>query len=90
VPGIFPILNFNAIKKITSLCGAKIPIDLLKKLEQYQDNEEEIQKIGIDYAINQIGELIENGVYGIHFYSMNRSKATILIYNVIKDKIKRI
>ena len=90
IPGIFPILNFNAIKKITSLCGAKIPKPLLEKLEKYQDNQDEIEKIGIDYAIKQISELIENKVYGIHFYSMNKSKVTIMIYNAIKDKIKRI
>ncbi len=90
IPGIFPILNFNAIKKITSLCGAKIPDNLLQKLEKFQDNSEEIEKIGIDYAIGQTLELIENGVYGIHFYSMNKSKATIMIYNAIREKIERI
>lgn len=90
IPGIFPILNFNTIKKITSLCGAKIPSILLEKLEKYQDNPEEVEKIGIDYSINQILELLENGVAGIHFYSMNKSKATITIYNTIKEKIERI
>ncbi|HOJ63956.1 MAG TPA: methylenetetrahydrofolate reductase [NAD(P)H] [Spirochaetota bacterium] len=90
IPGIFPILNFNTIKKITSLCGAKIPKNLLEKLEKYQDNSEETEKIGIEYAINQTLELIENKIEGIHFYSMNKSKATITIYNSIKDKIKRI
>lgn len=90
VPGIFPILNFNAIKKITSLCGAKVPKNLLDKLEKYQDNQEEIEKIGVEYSIKQVEELIENKIEGIHFYSMNKSKATITIYEAIKNKIKRI
>lgn len=74
IPGIFPILNFNAIKKITSLCGAKIPKLLYEKLEKSMDDSLETEKIGIEYAINQVQDLIKNGVKGMHFYTMNRSK----------------
>jgi methylenetetrahydrofolate reductase (NADPH) len=90
VPGIFPILNFNAIQKITSLCGAKIPENLFEKLEKVKNNNQEIEKIGIEYAIIQINELINNGIQGIHFYTMNKSIQIKEIYNAIKSKIIRL
>ena len=90
VPGIFPILNFNAIRKISSLCGAKIPEILYSKLEKNINVPDEIEKIGIEYSINQIAELIKNGVPGIHFYTMNKSIQIKEIFNSIKDEIVRI
>jgi methylenetetrahydrofolate reductase (NADPH) len=83
IPGIFPILNFNAIKKIASLCGAKIPHDLLNKLENSKDSAVETEKIGIEYATKQTADLIKNGVKGIHFYSMNKSRQIKLIFDNI-------
>ena len=73
IPGIFPILNFQAIKKITSLCGATLPKKLYKNLEQAQNNTEDTEKIGIEYAIEQSNNLLDNGIPGLHFYTMNKS-----------------
>ena len=90
IPGIFPILNYKAIQKITSLCGAKIPANLSASLEKYQDSAEDIEKVGIEYAINQTNELLSNNIDGIHFYSMNKSNEIIEIYNNVVNNIKRI
>lgn len=86
IPGIFPIFNFNTIKKITSLCKAKIPSNLYSKLEKNQDNIEETEKIGIEYAINQAQELINNGVNGLHFYTMNKSRQIKIIISQLSFK----
>jgi methylenetetrahydrofolate reductase (NADPH) len=90
VPGIFPILNFNAIQKITSLCGSKIPADIFDLLEKNKENPSEIEKIGIDHAKKQAMDLICNDIPGIHFYTMNKSSQIKEIYNSIKDNISRI
>ena len=75
VPGIMPITEFARIKRITSLCGALIPADLATQLEAVQDDKQAQFDIGVDHALAQCRELIENNVPGIHFYVLNRSRA---------------
>jgi len=87
IPGIMPITNFKQIRKFALMCGATIPEPLVKKLEKVQDKNEEVEKIGIEFAVKQCEDLLENGVKGLHFYTLNKSKATIEIYNQIKDLI---
>ncbi len=88
IPGIMPITNFRQIEKFAVMCGATIPEFLVKKLEKAENSPEEISKIGIDYATKQCEDLLKNGVKGLHFYTLNKSKATIEIYRRIKDLIK--
>lgn len=87
IPGIMPITNFNQIKKFASMCGATIPQSLIQKMEPVADKKEEIQKLGIEFAIRQCEDLIKNGVRGLHFYTLNKSKASLQIYEAIKDFI---
>ncbi len=75
VPGIMPITNFSRIQRITSMCGASIPNDLVTQLERYQDDKAAQFEIGVQFAIEQCSKLIEAGVPGIHLYVLNRSKA---------------
>ena len=87
IPGIMPITNYRQIKKFASMCGAEIPQGLVEKLEPVSDRPEEVAKIGIEFAIRQCEDLLRNGVPGLHFYTLNRSKATLLIYEAIKDSV---
>ncbi len=70
--GIMPITNIKQIDRITCLSGTKLPKDLQDILEKYKDSPEDLQKAGLDFAINQINDLLENGVNGIHIYTMNK------------------
>ena len=72
VPGLMPILSVEQIKRITDLCGATIPIQLLQQLENAGNDEKQVQEIGIVHTANQALELLEHGVPGIHFYVLNR------------------
>lgn len=83
IPGIMPITNFNQIKKFTEMCGAAMPGKLVEDLEKIKDNQEAVQKYGTEYAINQCRELLDNGVRGIHFYTLNKSRATMEIFKKI-------
>ncbi len=75
-PGIMPVLNPNQIKRMIYLSGASLPAKLLQLFDKYGDRPEEFEKVGIEYAINQINDLIESGVEGIHLCTMNRVEQT--------------
>lgn len=77
VPGIMPVLNFAQIKRITALCGAVLPADFASRLEaaHARDDKDAQFAIGVDYAVRQCRELIDQGIPGIHFYVLNRSQA---------------
>jgi methylenetetrahydrofolate reductase (NADPH) len=87
IPGIMPITNFKQIRKFALMCGATIPETLVKRLEKYENNPEELAKVGIEFAIEQCIDLLKNGVKGLHFYTLNKSKATLEIYKAIKGYI---
>ncbi len=74
--GIMPVLNATQIRRITELCGAKIPERLSKLLGRFGDKPAEMEKAGIEYACEQISELIQQGVAGIHLYTMNKPAQT--------------
>jgi len=79
IAGIMPIQNVNQIKRFVSMCGAKIPHPLLLKLESLEHDAEAVAQAGIEYATRQCQDLLFHGVDGIHFYTLNKSKATVQI-----------
>ena len=79
IPGIMPIVNLKQIKRFTKMCGATVPPDLMARLEKVQDDPESVCQIGIDHAINQCEKLLMQGAPGIHFYTLNRSRATLSV-----------
>lgn len=74
--GMMPIFRADQIKFITAKSGCSIPARLVLMMDKYQDNPEDMRKAGIEYAITQIRDLIENETEGIHLYTMNRPKST--------------
>ncbi len=79
VPGILPVTSLPQIKRICSMCAARLPGDLVEALEQGADDAEHQFKIGVEFATRQVHELIEAGVPGMHFYVLNKSAATAQI-----------
>jgi len=74
--GIMPILNVRQIKRITDLCGARIPRQVQNMLDRYQGNPADVAAAGVDYACRQIEDLLSFGVAGIHLYTMNKAAYT--------------
>ncbi len=70
--GIMPITNIKQIDRITCLSGTKLPSEVTDFLEKYKDNPQDLEKAGLDFAVNQINDLLLNGVNGIHIYTMNK------------------
>ena len=74
--GVMPIFKSEQIKSITAKSGCSIPAKLVLMMDKYQDNPEDLKKAGIEYAAQQIRDLIDNGADGIHLYTMNRPNST--------------
>jgi len=84
VPGIMPITNFKQIKKFTQMCGSTIPDELVQQLQPHQDDLAKTYNIGVNYSIDQCRELLLKGAPGLHFYTLNKSRATIDIYSSVR------
>ncbi|GAA5338841.1 methylenetetrahydrofolate reductase [NAD(P)H] [Thermus antranikianii] len=79
LPGIMPVTNYAQLRRFTEVCGASIPGPLLSKLERYQGDPKAILEIGVEHATRQVAELLEAGVEGVHFYTLNKSPATRMV-----------
>lgn len=84
-PGIMPVTNAAQIKRMICMCGAFMPETLQKIVSRYGDDNEALMEAGIDYAINQINELLENDVDGLHLYTMNNPVVAKKICNGIRN-----
>lgn len=82
IPGIMPISNFTSLKKFSRHCGAEIPRWIKKTLSAYDDDVESQRKHGLEIVTQMTQDLIDNGIPGLHFYTMNQS---LLSQSIIKD-----
>lgn len=69
--GIMPVTNKKQIERMVSLCGASLPAKFTKMMSRYENNPEAMRDAGIAYAVDQIVDLVSNGVDGVHLYTMN-------------------
>ena len=84
VPGIMPITNFEQIDRFTRMCGATIPMKLRLQLERLRDDPDAVLELGVAHATVQCVDLLERGVPGLHFYTLNRSKASRMIVSALE------
>ena len=89
IPGIIPITNFRQIKRYVDMTGAVFPADLLEKLESHQDNAEKTYQIGIDHAIKQCVDLLKHGAPGLHFYTLNKSRAAVEVFESLPQEVMK-
>lgn len=79
IPGIMPINNFSQLARFSDGCGAEIPRWLRKRLEEFYDDTESLQAFTLDFLTDFTQKLIDTGVPGLHFYTMNRVDPTLTI-----------
>ena len=81
IAGIMPITSAKGIRRMAELAaGAHFPARLLRALNRAGDNQQAVQRIGIQHAAEQCSGLLDAKVDGIHFYTLNQSKATQEVY----------
>tara|TARA_R110001592_G_scaffold124001_4_gene332538 strand:+ start:1936 stop:2805 length:870 start_codon:yes stop_codon:yes gene_type:complete len=76
VPGILPVTNLAMIQRLTSMCGSELPEKLVRRLSTHEGDEEGQYSAGVYHATRQVEDLVEHGVPGVHFYVLNKSRAT--------------
>jgi methylenetetrahydrofolate reductase (NADPH) len=76
VPGVMPIGNFSQLRRFSELCGAEIPRWLAKRLLAYGDDMAAIRAFTADVVAELCRRLIAGGAPGLHFYTLNRARAT--------------
>jgi methylenetetrahydrofolate reductase (NADPH) len=82
IAGIMPITSMGGFKRIAELAGgARFPAKLLRALQRCEDDPERVKRVGIHFALEQCHDLLDNNVAGIHFYTLNRSDATRVIFD---------
>lgn len=70
--GIMPVFSKGQIERICSLCGASIPKKLQNLLDKYGEKPPELEKAGMEFACEQISDLCQNKIQGMHIYTMNK------------------
>ena len=85
--GIMPVTNKRQIERMVKLCGVELPKKFVRVLEKYEHNETALRDAGIAYAIDQITDLIADGVDGIHLYTMNNSYIAHRIFEAVESLI---
>lgn len=82
--GIMPVTNKAQIERMVSMCGATLPVKFQRAIAKYGDKPEAMRDIGIAYTIDQIADLLANGVDGIHVYTMNNPYIAKKIAEAVK------
>ncbi len=76
VAGIMPVTNYDQIQRFTAMCGATLSKEFTKELEAVRTDLEKVTTLGIRHAAQQCEDLLHKGAPGIHFYTLNKSRAT--------------
>jgi methylenetetrahydrofolate reductase (NADPH) len=84
VPGMMLIQSSAQCRRIASMCKSKIPRQLEQELEKVEDDPEAALQLGIDYTTKQCQELLDYGVPGFHFYSLNKARQITAIFDNLK------
>jgi methylenetetrahydrofolate reductase (NADPH) len=84
IPGIIPLVSYSQIERFATLSGTRLPQEFRDRLESVRDNPRKVRQTGVDYAIAQCKRLLSAGAPGIHFYTLNKSGATVEIYEELK------
>ena len=80
IPGILPVTNVKQLVRMSELSGTDIPAEILAKFSAVENDHEAVRQLGIEIATELCEQLLELGVPGLHFYTMNTSSATLEIY----------
>jgi methylenetetrahydrofolate reductase (NADPH) len=82
IAGIMPITSISGFKRMADLAaGSRFPAKLLRALHRCENDPEMVKRVGVHYALEQCHDLLDNNVAGIHFYTLNRSDATRVIFD---------
>ncbi|HNY64858.1 MAG TPA: methylenetetrahydrofolate reductase [NAD(P)H] [Deltaproteobacteria bacterium] len=83
IAGIMPIISRSGMVRMAELAaGARFPAALIRSLQR-AGSDEAVERVGIHWATEQVRDLVDNHVRGVHFYTLNHAKATLKIYETL-------
>lgn len=89
IPGVLPVANLGALKRMLSFCGASVPDDYMRDLEHvhaaYGDSG--VRGLGLGHAKNQIRNLLDRGAPGVHLYTLNKADTCLEIWKEFGDRV---
>lgn len=80
VPGLMPITNVSQIERFTQMCGSRIPQELRRRLKIVANDPAAVVATGVQWTVDQGRALLRDGAPGLHFYTLNRSSATLAVH----------
>jgi methylenetetrahydrofolate reductase (NADPH) len=83
IAGIMPITSANMIERMAAMSGARFPEELAERLRAQAEDRATVRKIGVEFAAAMCDRLLAEGVPGLHFYTLNGSRATQEIYQLL-------
>ena len=83
LPGIMPVTNVSQIERFAALSGAEFPPELARRFHALGDDQAAVRVLGVEVAAELSQELLDQGAPGLHFYTLNRSTATMEIYQAL-------
>jgi methylenetetrahydrofolate reductase (NADPH) len=87
IPGIMPITNLAQIRRMAELCGAELPAEVVDRVARFDGDPAAVRAEGIALATELCDTLLAGGAPGLHFYTLNRSRATRQIYTGLRTPV---
>jgi methylenetetrahydrofolate reductase (NADPH) len=84
IPGILPVVDWEALRRFCATCGATIPPGLQRLLEPLAADRAAVRKAGIAFTVDFCRQLLEKGAPGLHIYALNRSTAAAEIVTALR------
>ena len=84
IAGVMPVTSISGMQRMADLAaGSRFPAKLLKSIDRCNLDSDAVERVGIQYATEQCSDLLNNGVDGIHFYTLNKSKSTRGVFEAL-------
>jgi methylenetetrahydrofolate reductase (NADPH) len=83
IPGIIPVTSRSQIERFSKLSGTRIPETLTDRIASAGNDAKRVARTGTEFAIEQCRSLMNGGAPGIHFYTLNKSGATVEIFETL-------
>lgn len=80
VPGLMPVTNVSQTERFTQMCGSRIPQELHRRLRIVANDPSAVVATGVQWTVDQGRALLRDGAPGLHFYTLNRSSATLAVH----------
>lgn len=80
VPGLMPVTNVSQTERFTQMCGARVPQELKRRLRIVANDASAVVATGVQWTVDQGRALLRDGAPGLHFYTLNRSSATLAVH----------